>query len=372
VTDGKNDEKPKTDLSSLISLPSSDDSSAKESSSSSNESSEPIEFESIEELSQAPEVGASDGAGLDATAFETSGGEAAAGLPDFSSDFSPGFSSDSPGLDASSGATPGTSSGAMPSTSPGGNFETLQNATTEAPAVDASLEPASAIDSIKRYSENIAVPLQAGAAFPFTLKIVGMLTPQESEKLMTVLTREKMGFREVDIEPQLTSGRILIPRISEYAGIMLIQALRGISAKIYFGPADEIFSTPDTRDDTRDDESLTDAATSWNSQDEKISQHSERSIAEHMPVTATDSFPQFSKIEIIDIIVTSGILSTRSIEAANSPEYVHLLEGLIRELKFKANRRGANGILSLNIQLTPLTLPTDYRVTVTGSAIKTT
>jgi hypothetical protein len=228
--------------------------------------------------------------------------------------------------------------------------------------------PLDAMDTIKQYSETLPTPAQVSASFPFTLKIDGMLSPEDAEKLLTLLTRENMGFREVDLEPQLSSGRILIPRISEYAGIVLIQALRGIPAKIYFGPADEIFSTPETRDDSP--HTLIDSVTTWNAHDESKSKQNDHSTAENMPVTNSASLPQFSQMETIDTVFTSGLLSTNSIEATHSNEYERLLEGLLRELKFKAHRRGAHGIVSLNVQLTPLTLPTDYRVTITGSAVK--
>ena len=88
-----------------------------------------------------------------------------------------------------------------------------------------------------------------------------------------------------------------------------------------------------------------------------------------LPVTNADTLPQFTRATVLDTLVTSGLLTTRAVEASSSQEYEVLLEALIRELRFKAQRRGANGILALRVQLTPLTLPTDYRVTVTGTAV---
>jgi hypothetical protein len=230
-----------------------------------------------------------------------------------------------------------------------------------------SNSPGNSMDSIKQYSENLAAQsTQVGAAFPFTLKIEGKLPPEDAEKLLSILTRENMGFREVDLESQLAEGRILIPRISEYAGIVLIQALRGIPALMQFGPSDEIFSTPDTRD-----EHPSDSSTHWSPDDEKQADSSFEEIhaAENMPVTNAASFPQFQEVSAIDTVIATGLLSTRSVEATHSREYEKLLEALMRELKFKAHRRGANGIFALLIQLTPLTLPTDYRVTITGTAV---
>ena len=224
--------------------------------------------------------------------------------------------------------------------------------------------PQPSIDSIKSYSENLVTSdAQVVAAFPFTLKIEGKLTPEESEKLVSILEREKMGISAVDLESQIEEGQILIPRISEYAGILLIQALRGVSAKILFGPSDEIYSTPDTRED------LVGSAPQWTVQDTIAEIGAALESADEVVVTNTEKLPQFSKLEVLDMVVVSGLLSTAAVEAKASQQYTHLLEALMRELKFKAKRRGANGIISLTITLAPLTLPTDYRVTVSGTAV---
>jgi hypothetical protein len=215
------------------------------------------------------------------------------------------------------------------------------------------------IDSIKTYSESLnAEDATASAQLPFTLRIEGKLSPQEAEKLLDVLSREKMDIREVDLEPQLEAGRVLIPRISEYAGVLLIQALRGIRAKIFFQPSDLDPNGPNASDsvapsDFNDSFKTVDAAPS----------------AESLPVTQGDDLPQLGVFQVIDTLLVSGMLTTRSVEALNSNEFTILTESLMRELKFKAVRRGARGITHLSIQLTPLTLPTDYRVTVSGTAV---
>ncbi len=212
------------------------------------------------------------------------------------------------------------------------------------------------IDSIKNYSESLnAEGATAAAQLPFTLRIEGKLSPQEAEKLLDVLSREKMDIREVDLEPQLEAGRVLIPRISEYAGVMLIQALRGIRAKIFFQPSDIDPSASDSL-----------APADFNNSFETVVASPS---AESLPVTQGDDLPQLGVFQVIDTLLVSGMLTTRSVEALNSNEFTILTESLMRELKFKAARRGARGITHLSIQLTPLTLPTDYRVTVSGTAV---
>jgi len=308
----------KKDLSSLITLSPAEPESNSEAEAASetqpDASTEPVEFESLDKLSQNFQP--------DPAPFET--GEDAAS-----------------GLDMSLVDTPAPQ-------------ETAAETATELESLAPQTQ--TPMDSIKSFSEALAnTPAQVGASFPFTLKIEGKLTPEEVEKLFTVLTRENMGFREVDLEPQIAEGRLLIPRISEYAGVVLIQALRGISAKIQFGPSDEVFSTPETRDD-------------FVSFSTDIPQ-TPLTFNDDLPVSNSENLPQFQQIRVLDTVITSGLLTTKSVEATHSEEYTLLLEALVRELKFKARRRGANGILSLQITLTPLTLPTDYRVTVSGSAV---
>jgi hypothetical protein len=228
----------------------------------------------------------------------------------------------------------------------------------EASSIRFSQPDTKTIDSIKNYSESLNAGAPASAQLPFTLRIEGKLTAQESEKLLDILSREKMDIREVDLEPQLEAGRILLPRISEYAGILLIQALRGIRAKIYFQPSD-IDASNGNYDFNSDSSALF-----LNPNDEP-----QPLAAESLPVSQGEDLPQLGVFQVIDTLVVSGMLSTKAVEALNSNEFTTLTEALMKELKFKAARRGARGITHLSIQLIPLTLPTDYRVTVSGTAV---
>jgi hypothetical protein len=80
--------------------------------------------------------------------------------------------------------------------------------------------------------------------------IVGRLTDHEREKLTDTLERNHMGIDAKDLVHQFEGDRVLIPRISEYAGVLIVQALRGTSATMRLAPSDQIFSTEDTRDET--------------------------------------------------------------------------------------------------------------------------
>lgn len=224
------------------------------------------------------------------------------------------------------------------------------------------------MEKVREFSEKMPMEkVQVPAAFPFSLLIDGELTPEEKEKLLDVLSRESMGIREVDLEPQFAANRVLIPRISEYAGIILVQALRGTRARMRLGPSDSIFSAQDAEvtSDTfhpgmRLPEPEAPIARAFDST------HS----AEKIAVTSDSKLPQFSDFEVIDTILASAILNSNSVEAETSLEYTNAVESLKRELKYKAYRKGAAGIVHFKTELQQLSLANQYRLTISGAAIR--
>ena len=232
------------------------------------------------------------------------------------------------------------------------------------PATKTPSSPKQPMEKLKQYSEQMtpgrtAVP----ASFPFSLLITGELAPEEKERLIDLLSRQNMGIREIDLEPQFESGKILIPRISEYAGVMIVSALRSTRAKMRLGPSDSIFATPDTQDSTEEEldggQRTVDAYTSDHAH-----------TAEDLPITTEGFLPGQIRHAVVDIVTASAALKTMVIEAEHSPEYQTLLEALQRELKYKAYRKGATAIVNFSVQLTQMHLATHYRVMVTGSAIR--
>lgn len=237
------------------------------------------------------------------------------------------------------------------------------------PATHAPRTVSEPLDKVREYSEQLSsARASVPASFPFSLIITGHLAPEEKERLLDLLSRENMGIREIDLEPQFESGKILIPRISEYAGILIMSALRSASVRLRFGPSDSIFATEDTQE--------SDAASSFDSglgQSASQSRSDSSHPAEELPITTEATLPgqvEHAITQLIDVVTASAALKTSSVEAEHSPEYQMLVETLQRELKYKAFHKGATAIVSFSVQLTSLRQPTHYRVQVTGAAIK--
>lgn len=220
-------------------------------------------------------------------------------------------------------------------------------------------------------------PVDVPAAFAFSLMIEGHLKPEEREKLLDVLSRENVGVREVDLEPQFESGRVLIPRISEYAGILLVQALRNTRARMKLGPSDRIFAIHDDSQETAD------TGTRPISTQQALAQAQALSIvstpgggrnpshpAEAIAVTTAPTIPNIPLPVVIDTLTASATLMGRTVEVEDSREYQEIVDNLQKELKFKAYRKGAEAIVGFKVQLTPLHVPTHYRLLVSGVAIR--
>lgn len=227
--------------------------------------------------------------------------------------------------------------------------------------------PKPALDTmglLKEFAERVPVgkPVVA-AAFPFSLRIEGALTAEEKEKLIDLLNRENMGIREVDLEPQLQANRILIPRISEYAAILLVQALRGIQAEMRIGPSDSIYSTAETR--TPEDENAP-----LPRQTSEVFGGTEGHAAESLPITTLSFLPELPHFSVIEVLTSSASLKSQVVEAESSGEYQAMLDSLQREIRYKAFHKGATAVVNYTVTLTTLNLPSHYRLTATGSAIR--
>jgi hypothetical protein len=220
----------------------------------------------------------------------------------------------------------------------------------------------SALENIKTYAEQ-SRPAAVEASVPFSLMIHGKLTSDEKEKIRDILRREAMGIDENDIEPQFEGDRILIPRISEYAGILFIQALRGTRTQMRLGPSDSIFSTEATRGA---EATLQEGPTAtWSSLDAE-----EAHPAEKIPVVTNSTLPELPRWTTIDTLTASTLLKSSTVEAERSSEYQETLEALKRELRFRAYRKGASAILNFSVQMLSLSSRSQYRMTVMGIAVR--
>lgn len=197
------------------------------------------------------------------------------------------------------------------------------------------------------------IQAQLEVSHPFTLLIEGPLDATQREDLLSMLSRYQMGIREVELEPQFESHRILLPRISEYAGIMISHKLRSANVAITFGPSDQVSG------EITHQKPLT-----------EVIDAGKTHLAESVILTNLATLPELEPFDVIDALSVSAALESFEVEAAKSKKFETLVEKLKTELKYRAFRKGAQAVIQLSMELKSLGSPSHYRLTLLGSAIK--
>lgn len=108
------------------------------------------------------------------------------------------------------------------------------------PEVEPLPSPENIVAEIATYAKNASIghpPLTPKV--PHTLRISGLLAPHHRARLLDLIKAADLGLREMDLEPQLESGQILLTRISEYVGIQIVQALRDAPVRMTLSPDDD-------------------------------------------------------------------------------------------------------------------------------------
>jgi hypothetical protein len=261
-------------------------------------------------------------------------------------------------------------------TATGGNTDRLPEEEDEvrpsplAPEATTDLSPAvqaieAGLDEIKKFSDHVApTAIHVPAAIPYSLLIEGRLQTHEKERLTAIVTKE-LGIREVELEPQFEAGKILIPRISEYAGVLLIQALRGAHVKMKLGPSDLIFTS---KDPITEDELIHPHAPDFFNSNEN-----DHFAADQIPITSESKLPNQNlktHLMAIDTIHASMNIKATWVQSINPSYFQDALDALKRQLKFKAHHKGATAILNFQTQLIPISDQTQYKLIVQGTAVK--
>lgn len=225
-------------------------------------------------------------------------------------------------------------------------------------------EPASPMDRIREFSETVvSTSIQVAATFPFSLKITGKLSAPDRARLLDFLSNENLGVREVDLEPQFDGGQILIPQVSEYAGVAIVHLLRDSGASFQLGPAGRVFSGH-----------AEEGSVSLPVENDSHFRHESSSptahSAETIPVISGSEIPGCPLFKILDSLVASTTLKAKVVEFTNTKEFDEMVEALKMELRFKAFHRGGTAVLQYTLQLSPLAVPTQYRLIASGTAVR--
>jgi hypothetical protein len=210
-------------------------------------------------------------------------------------------------------------------------------------------------------SPGVTLPTQKTpipAQRPFNLWVEGEFTVEDREKLTDLLEREEFGIREVDLELQWETGRILLPQISEYAAMRVAQTLRESSLELKMHA------------------NMLEAEHLGTQKSPPSLTHTHAiHAAEAIPITSLESIgstPEPEAWETIDTILVTGLLKEPEWKAEQTDAFSKLVESLKRELRYRAHIKRAEALIRFKAEVltSPWPSASECRVQVSALAVK--
>jgi hypothetical protein len=212
-------------------------------------------------------------------------------------------------------------------------------------------------DKLRNYSESLLNQTDPkNLQHPFHFYAEGKFTFFERDKLLRFITENPIGLSSSELDLQISAGRVFFSRISEYAGIRLIQELRDSRLSFRLIPSDR------ERDDLRSD---TPAIRIQEAPEGKKS----KTVETQIPVVhgATAHRAQY---EEFDSVQMTQFLKAEMIEVEKSELLQEVVDRMTEAIKQKARLKHAAAISQPEVTLTPLRLPSHYQVQVKAMLLK--
>jgi hypothetical protein len=209
---------------------------------------------------------------------------------------------------------------------------------------------------IRAYAEKVKEAVfSPGVRNPHHLVVSGDFDLFARDKLLLFITENDVGISSSELDFQISGGRVLFSRISEFSGIRLIQDLRDSGLQFLLKPSpmdpdDLIPESPSVR------------------------VHYERSEAEEkregrIPVLPPEGIHERG-LQVFDTIRMVQYLRAEMLEVEKSELFQDLVERMTEALKRRAVLKGAEALGSLEHRITPLRLPSQYEVEMKASLLK--
>ena len=211
------------------------------------------------------------------------------------------------------------------------------------------------LDQLKTYSESKKeTPFEPGLREEFHLLITGEVDPYARDKLLLFLTENSIGITSSELDFQIKSKRVLLPRIGEFSGVKLIQDLRDSGLSFVLKKSDAESELPPA-DDGR-----------------SIAFHYHSKAAPEsieVPILPPGEL-QSGAYRVLDSIRMVQYLQAEILEIERSELFQELLDRMTEALRARAKIKGANALTHLSHRITPLRLPSQYQIELTASLLK--
>jgi hypothetical protein len=243
---------------------------------------------------------------------------------------------------------------------------------TDSPATE-SVESFETFSELTHFTENSNFSGMATEGNPsFSVLIKDVHYVEDVGDILILLKElELLADSEDKVRARLMRGVLLIPRISEFAAILLAHKLRRFDVDIHLGPSDEIHppkhkEPPET--------GVVSKHNLYQNQGHHFQFDEDKVDIKNIIISATPSLDGHQVMRYLGIASEHKIIDGNLIEDENSSEVISLYQELAHKLKAHAVKVNSNAVVGLNYQLTPI--PSEYgisanryRLTCTGNLV---
>lgn len=160
---------------------------------------------------------------------------------------------------------------------------------------------------------------------------------------------------EEDTRKRLTKGHLLIPRVSEYAAILLTHKLRRFDIEIQMGLSDEIH--PPKHHEAPESGLVSRSTLTQNQSHNFHFDHPKLEISQVI-VSATPTLQGYQVIRYLGVASEHKTVPAELVEDESSEDIPKYYQELAQKLRAHAVKNHSNAIVGLNYQLTPI--PSEY------------
>ncbi len=264
---------------------------------------------------------------------------------------------------------------------------TEEDDTVSAPAPETPAPSATTQENfqdLRDFSEAMSYGnVSMGGNPPFSLLLRGVRYREDAERILTILREHELCNQENEkvLWSSLENGNLLIAQISEYSAIYLAHRLRRFDVDIQVGLSDEIYPSKHYPQEER-------GLISKHSLKQNINENADLTSnmvdTENIILTTATAPAGYRIHHYIQVVTAHSLLERKELEdlqknwpqeeKGNPLPLNELCKELAEQLKNDAFKKGANAVIGINYQITPLTAEQEsdrmtYKIVCAGDAV---
>jgi len=266
--------------------------------------------------------------------------------------------------------------------------QTLENKSEEIKSTPTVINeiPSSAplFQDVKTFSDNFNYgKIQGEGNPPYSILLSDITFQEDADYILNILQEYEIinNSNKELIEQGLRGHSLIIPRISEYAAIFLAHKFRNLDIQLKIGLSHEIHPTQKLYPE--DKGLVSKISISQNKEEDILISKNQQTEKDDIITSTTNTIESYEVLKYLDIVSAHSFLSSEELERWNYNSsdndflnsYDHpnsVYNKVIDDLKNSALKINGDGIIGINLNLTPLISNNEeekYKLTATGTIV---